>query len=184
MEPIQWHPQEPTGLELRADDDDGPGVIAGPLYVYGDTALLRYGVEERFERGAFGDLSGADVIARYMHDRASPLARTGAATEEGLLSIQDGVDALTVELRLMDTQRGRDTAAEVRAGVLRGMSIEFHPIKWDMEIGSTGKRNRVVHTRARLVGLGLVDIPAYPRSVPSVRFELLGQAMQRRRVWL
>lgn len=183
MESIQWHPQVPTGLELRAADDGGPGVIAGPLLLYSDTARV-WGVEERIAPGAFGDLSGADVIARYMHDRAAPLARTGVAGAEGRLSVRDSADGLHVEIGLLDTQRGRDAASEVRAGVLRGLSVEFVPMEWDAERAGDGKLSRVVHTRARLVGLGVVDIPAYPRSVPSVRYELLGQAMQRRRAWL
>ncbi len=172
---IRWDPQVPTGLELRAADDGGPGIIAGPLLVYGDVAQV-YGMEESIEARAFGHLGEADIIARYMHDRRQPLARTTAAPGVGQLVLRDSPERLDVEIRLLDTQRGHDVAREVEAGVLQGLSPEFVPVRWRVQ-----NRSRVVHTQGRLVGIGVVDIPAYPRSRAEVRHELLPRE---RRPWL
>ena len=45
-------------VELRFD---GENVIEGTLMRYGDTATLPWGEKERFESGAFGDVSTLDA---------------------------------------------------------------------------------------------------------------------------
>ena len=148
------------GLEIRQDENGGPGVISGPAVRYNDTALITREMGERIQAGAFGDLQG-DYIANYMHMREAPLARTGSGLE-----FRDSPQELFVEIVLPPTQMGLDTAALVKRGVLKGLSLEFYPIeqRWDGDI--------LVRTRAQLAGVAVVDIPAYPKSKPEIRYRL------------
>ena len=139
--------------ELRAE---GTG-LSGILMAYGDTATLPWG-RERFEVGAF---EYSDVILNAHHDRAQPLARTGAGLE-----LHDGPDALRMTATLPDTALARDTLTLVRSGVLRGLSVEFQALEERQDGGL-----RIIE-RASLSGLGIVDRPAYADSVVQARMEV------------
>ena len=162
-----------AALEFR-DAPDSPGVVEGTVLSYGSEAKLP-GFRERFEPAAFGDLAGADVMANLQHDRGRPLARTGG----GGLSFEDSATALRARLELPRTRDGEDAAELLRRGVLRGFSIEFAVRR---ERFTSGVR---VVERARLIGLALVDRPAYGDSLASLATRAAASlAPARRRVWL
>ena len=81
------------------------------------------------------------------------MARTGAG-----LVLTDSADALRMVATLPDTSEARDAVALVKAGVLGGLSVEIAEVQHRMD-GAT----RIVHS-ARLVGIGVVDNPAFPAS--------------------
>ena len=112
-------------LEYREDgpaDDDYLGKsIGGTILRYGDEATFPWG-KERFEPGAFGDVSKLDLIANRMHQRMQPIARNGAG---GNLVVKDTPSELSGTVRLLNNTAGRDTDLEVRMKILRGQSIEF-----------------------------------------------------------
>ena len=135
--------------------------LSGQGIVYGDVARVG-NRSERFLPGAFGDVSTLDLLINVAHDRARPLARSGG----GGLVITDSVTALEVVATLAETRESEDTLALVEAGVLRGFSIEFVPLQVRTE-GAT----RVL-VKARLVGIAVVDKPAYQQSVVSARAEV------------
>ena len=114
---------------------------------------------ERFEPGAFGDVRRADVILNRQHFRHIPLARTGS----GGLSLIDSPAALRMRAALPETREASDALTLVRAGVLRGLSVEF--IAHD-ETYQDGVR---VIRGATLRNIGLVDRPAYAGATPEVR---------------
>lgn len=153
-------------VELRADPEGRR--LSGVAVRYGDVAP---GFEERFEPGAFGDVDRADVVLNVQHDRGRPLARTGG----GGLSLEDAGDALRMAATLPVTREADDTLALVRAGVLRGLSVEFRPLQERSEGGV-----RIVE-RAALSGLAVVDRPAYPASTVAARNA--GDAGRRRGRW-
>lgn len=156
--------------ELRADVDRRR--LEGVAVRYGDTARLPWG-EERIEPGAFAPIG--DVILNASHDRAAPLARS----EGGGLELADGPDALTVTANLPPTRAADDVLALVRAGVMRGLSIEFRAVAERIEGGV-----RVIE-RAVLSGVGVVDTPAYPASEVEARRKAASASVpKRRRVWL
>jgi len=134
-------------------------VLEGTAVRYGDVGRASWAGRERIEPGAFGDVARSDVLLNDMHVRARPLARTGG----GGLVLTDTREALTMRAELPDTRRASDTLALVRAGVLRGLSVEFRALREHMEGGV-----RVV-TGAALEGLGVVDRPAYPASTVEAR---------------
>ena len=150
-------PGERRFSELRQEGR----TVSGVLLRYGDTASLPWG-RERFEPGAFGDVSRADVILNSSHERGRPLARTGG----GGLELIDTREALNIRATLPITQDANDTIALIRGGVLRGLSLEFKAIAERME-GQT----RIVE-RAELRGLAVVDRPAYSDSLVTARAEL------------
>ena len=131
--------------------------IEGTAVVYGDTAKLPWGALERFVPGAFAPLD--DVMLNLMHQRTEPLARTGGG---GLELIDDDV-SLRFAADLPPTRAADDVLGLVRAGVLRGASIEFLPTREKM-LGNV----RVIE-RARLAAIGVVDTPAYAASEIEAR---------------
>ena len=140
-------------VEIRAVDAD-TREIQGTALTYGETAKLPFG-NERFEAGAFGNLSRADVVLNLQHDRGRPLARTGG----GGLSFSDDKDALTLRAKLPKTRDGDDALELVRSKILRGFSVEFWPKKERFE-GTMDDPKRIV-VEAELRGVALVDKPAY-----------------------
>lgn len=151
--------------ELRAEPDGRR--LTGRAIVYGDTARLPWG-RERIEAGAFAPVG--DVILNRQHDRGAPLARTGG----GGLVLRDGAAALELEATLPDTRAADDVLALVRAGVMRGLSVEFRAVAERMDGGV-----RVIE-RARLSAVAVVDTGAYPASDVAAR-EADGRRY--RRVW-
>ena len=132
--------------ELRSEGR----TLTGTAVAYGDVARLPFG-RERIVAGAFGDLSQADAILNVQHRRDRPLARTGG----GGLALSDSDKALTIRAELPATRDGDDALLLVRRRILRGLSIEFAALR-----ESVDDRVRVIE-RARLIGVGLVDRPAY-----------------------
>ena len=120
--------------------------------------LFCHSAKERFEAGAF---QYDDVILNAHHDRAQPLARTGAGLE-----LHDGPDALRMTATLPDTALARDIRTLVRSGVLRGLSVEFQALE------ERAEGDLRILTSVRLTGLGVVDRGAYSESVVQARMEL------------
>ena len=147
-------------FELRFDDKERR--ISGTVMRYGDVATLPWGEKEKFEAGAFGEVAGADVTLNVQHDRAQPLARTLGGT----MQLIDTGASLAVEATLPDTTIANDAVANIRAGILRGFSVEFIPDETKMD-GDT-----IVVEKANLRGIGVVDRPAYQKSKVLPRSEV------------
>ena len=65
----------------------------------------------------------------------------------------------------------------VRAKIVRGLSVEF------VALQERSEANLRIIERARLVGIGVVDTPAYPASAIEARAAALSRRVHRR-VWL
>ena len=133
-------------LELRAEGR----TLTGTAIRYGSVAKIM-GFEERFEPGAFGDVSGVDAILNRQHDRRLPLARTLG----GGLEMRDSAERLEISAELPQTRDADDVLALIEGRVLRGLSVEFvaKREKWDGSL-------RTIE-RAKLFGVAVVDKPAY-----------------------
>ena len=144
---------------------------------YNTEARFPGGLRERFELGAFGaDVSNRDVMLNAQHDRGRPLARTGG----GGMILTDTAEGLRMRATLPDTAEANDTLALVRAGVLRGLSVEFQAVEERFE-----GRLRIVE-RARLGAIAIVDTAAYPTADVEAReaAAIAAGRRDRRRVWL
>ena len=156
-------------LELRAD---GRG-LSGVVMPYAAVAALPWGCE-RFEAGAFGDVSAIDCVLNVQHDRARPIARS----QGGGLILDDSTTALTMRAELLDTRDGADAMLNVKGKILRGLSVEFMATRERM-VGDL----RIVEG-AELRGIGLVDRPTYDMATVAARAALDRMSAPRRRYWL
>ena len=150
--------------------------LQGTAIAYGDEARMPWG-RERFIAGAFAPLG--DTILNDMHDRTTPLARTGGAG----LTLHDDDVSLRFEATLPETRAANDVLELVRTNVLRGASIEFEATRERMD-GDL----RIVE-RARLSAIGVVDTPAFSQSEIEARMAAMAPlpavtAGGRRRLWL
>ena len=155
--------------ELRADVDRR--ILEGVAMPYNEIATLPWG-RERFEPGAFGPVADIRIALNRFHVRAAPIARTGGF---GLL-LEDDADALRMQAVLPETRLANEVLSEVRAGLLRSLSVEFSALKERVDAGV-----RVVQT-AMLTGLSVVDDGAY--SSATIQARMAQHAPRRRRIWL
>lgn len=147
-------------VELREDDTrQSPGRLSGVLLTYGERAGDR---AELFETGALRWPDNG-IVLRRQHQRGAPIMRVVPEVR--------GAQVI-VDAPLPDTQAGRDAAAEIRAGLMTGLSVEFRATAQRF----AGGVRRI--TAALLNGAGLVDSPSYSGSAVEVR------ARARRRLWL
>ena len=158
-------------VELRYE---GENVITGTLMRYGDTATLPWGEKERFEPGAFGDLSNVDFSLNVQHMRDQTVARTGGA---GLTFTDNAVElVLRAELDPDDIDASR-ALSKVKKKILRGFSVEFMPLKDRLE-GNRDDGYTAVIEKAELRGAGIVDKPAYPQSTLRAQQERYEQRIR------
>ena len=128
--------------------------IAGTVIKYNDVADMG-AFRERFEVGAFGDVSRLDTTLNILHRQDRLVGRTGG----GGVVFRDTPGALLMAATMPATRDGDDALELVRSGVRRGLSVEFRAVK-DRFVGDLSEIGRAV-----LDGLGLVDRPAYPGPV-------------------
>ena len=133
-------------VELRDDEQRGPGRLVGTLIRYNERAKDR---PELFEPDSLRWPKDGIVLNRQ-HERRSPILR--------FVPRVDGTE-VRIDETLPDTQAGRDAAAEIRAGLFRGLSIEFKAVRERL----AGGVRRIAE--AVLGGAGLVDNPSYATTV-------------------
>ena len=157
--------EEHLDCEVRFERDDSrqsPGRLVGTLLRYEERAHDR---AEMFTRGSLEWPPEGLVITRQ-HDRNQPITRT--------VPFLVG-DEVRISAELPDTTAGRDAAADVRSGLLTGLSVEFRSQK-------EGRRGGLREIRQAFAPrAGLVDSPSYSGSVVQVRERGEGG---RRRTWL
>ena len=139
-----------TPLDTEAEG----GNLTGVVIKYGAEARMA-GFRERFESGS---LEYSDVIVTLHHRRDKPVARVGAG-----LTLTDSPEALRCVIDLPDTPIAAECRDLVKAGILRGLSIEFFPVRerWEKDL-------RIIE-RAKLPAFSVVDKPAYIDSKLSMR---------------
>ena len=139
-------------VEFRSDESHrGPGRLVGTLMSYGQPA--GDGRRERFAAGAL-EWPDDGVVLRRQHDRAAPIMRVVPEVRGS---------EIVIDAPLPDTAAGRDAAAEVRDGLMTGLSVEFRAKRQRYDAGQ-----RVI-LDAILTGAGLVDSPSYKGSTVELR---------------
>ena len=130
--------------------------ISGRVLKFGDIARVVTDngiISERFNKSAFGNLEGADVILNLQHTRNRPIARTPETLK---LSVDD--DGIQMRAELPDGSGFDEVLELVRNKILRGLSVEFVAKKAAMINGIREIQEAI------LTGIGIVDRPAYPNS--------------------
>ena len=139
------------GVELRAEGRQ----LIGPAIRYGDTSPTH---REQFAPGAF-NLDNRTRWLDVRHDTSRVIAWTGG----GGLTLSDTRDALMVRAELPQIPAADKALADIAAGRLTGLSIEFKATAEHRENGI-----RVV-TAADLNGIGVVSAPSYQQSTVEIR---------------
>ena len=139
-------------FELRQDADGR--VISGTVIKYGDRANIAGEFLETFNADS---LALRDPVLNIQHDRGRLLAREGAG-----LSFTPSGSELQVRADLPNTRIADDAIEMVKAGLLRGLSMEFVVTRADWD--DSGDLPIRTISGAELHGIGLVDKPAYPQS--------------------
>ena len=129
----------------------GGRTVTGYAARYGDTAPQ---FRERIEPGAFVQRA-SPLVLRLQHDSARPIADTS-----GSLRVADSATGFHASTPLREGSAELDL---VRRGTLTGLSVEMEVMAERRESGL-----RVIE-RAKLLGIGLVDEPAYPASTVELR---------------
>ena len=142
-----------AGIEYR-QADHGAGVVSGPVVNYGEIATTKRG-RETVRPGSFLGLSDPNLPVNIQHRQQAAQRITNGSG----LTFRDTETALYADLLLPDSAVGRAAADGVRNGELTGWSTEFVPLIEQAEDGA------IAVYRALMVGLGLVDVPAYKSSL-------------------
>ena len=142
---------------------DAGRTVSGPAIVYGDEAQIGR-VRERFEVG--GVEVRDDALMTLQHQRGEPLATP---------TFSDSPEQLRVAAELPAGARQDQALADVRSGLLRGLSVEFVALQERFE------DNVRVIVRAVVNGVSVVDSPAYPQSVIEAREAMVSTTPSRPR---
>ena len=139
--------------------------VSGTVVAYGDVADMG-AFREVFLPGSSGKVDEIDAELNVMHFENRVVARTG-----GGLVFRDTPGALLMSATLPTSAQADDALAMIRAGKLRGLSVEFRALAQEFQ----NDLRRI--ESAMLGGLGLVDRPAYQGSAG------LEVRRGRRRLW-
>ena len=142
----------------------------GRVMVYGAVGRGPHGPEV-FLPGSFGNVEQASLVLNVQHDRGRPLAKSPHT-----MRFIDTQSMLSMVASPPDTAEARDAKLLVQAKILTGLSIEFNCKQQEMRDGL-----RVI-SKAELVGVGLVDEPAYVTSTVEARRQehraLMGRSLR------
>lgn len=171
---------EPNRIEIRivkslcarvralGESESAGAVIEGVAVEYGQRSEDLGGFVEIIEPGAFGDLSGQDIIATAHHDVRQILGRT-----PDTLELDDDSKRLAYSIQIPDTQAGRDTRHSLERGDIRGSSFTFWvngPFGGDGEVLEELEDGRILRRvkDATLVEVAPVVHPAYSQTSVEV----------------
>ena len=134
-------------IEYRDDATrESPGRLTGTILTYGQRAKDR---PEVFEKGAL-TWPADGVVLNRQHARGAPIMRVIPEVRG---------EALVIDQALPDTLAGRDAAAEVRQGLMRGLSVSFQAVRDEYRAGVRRIKS------AGMTAIGLVDSPSYDAPV-------------------
>ena len=152
-------------IESRSEDGAESRWIVGYAAKFGVNSLDLGDFVERIDPQAFGIVAERrgrkkplETRALWNHDPNFPLARY-----PGTLRMNVDEIGLRYEFPVPDTTYGRDLAANIEAGIVRGSSFSFQIAPggeaWSVE---DGRSIRTVTKIDTLIDVGPVTFPAYP----------------------
>lgn len=152
---------------------DGKLVAAGVAMRYGAKSKPIAGqFREVFRPGAFAKTLQEQDVHSHNEHLGPYLARTGAGT----LRLVDSRSELTYEIDLPDTSAGRDAAALLERGDIRGSSIGFRAIPKQVtwSVDDDGMALRSI-SEAKLRRVDLTIEPYYPDSTAEMAYRSLAE---------
>jgi hypothetical protein len=163
--------------EVRAKQEENePAKITGYAVKWGqrsNTMGYWFKFEERFEKGAFADAIGGDVIAAWNHDWSEILGRSTSGTlllEEDDIGLRYEITAPNWADKYIET---------IQRGDVSGSSFTFVPEVEEWDETNPDLAIRTIK-KAKLYEVSPVIFPAYPQSEAGVRsMEDVFEAYQR-----
>lgn len=152
---------------------DGKLVAAGVAMRYGAKSKPISGqFREVFNPGAFSKTIQEQDIHSHNEHNGPYLARTGA----GSLRLTDSRSELAYEIDLPNTGAGRDAAALLERGDIRGSSVGFRAIPKEVTwtVDDDGMALRSI-SAAKLSRVDLTISPYYPDSTAEMAFRSLAE---------
>ena len=126
---------------------DAGAVVEGVAMPYGTVARIMGAFDESVQAGAF---RFADVVLNRMHVREDLIART----DGGGLTLTDTAERMSLRADIPSYRA--DIRDQVNRRILRGFSVEMRITAEDWP----NPTRRIIRA-AELLGIGLVDRPAY-----------------------
>ena len=148
---------------------DAGAVVAGVAMPYGSVARIMGAFDESVEAGAF---RFDDVTLNRMHRREDLIARTGG----GGLTLTDSASTLTLRADIPSYRA--DIRDQVNRRILRGFSVEMRITAEDWP----NPTRRIIRA-AELLGIGLVDRPAYGDATAALAKRAADGGVEVRRWW-
>jgi HK97 family phage prohead protease len=152
-------------VESRSEDGAEREYVVGYAAKFGVNSLDLGDFVERIDPGAFGIVAerrgrkkALETRALWNHDPNYPLARYPGTLK---LSVDDV--GLRYEFPVPDTSYGRDLAANIQAGIVRGSSFSFTvPSGGDSWAVEDGRSVRTIQRVDSLLDVSPTTFPAYP----------------------
>jgi HK97 family phage prohead protease len=171
-------------LRVETRSEEGSEWIVGYAAKFGVLSLDLGEFVERIDPGAFGIVSERrgrkrplQTRALWNHDANFPLARY----PETLRLTVDEI-GLRYEFPVPDTSYGRDIAANIRAGIVKGSSFAFQVApggdSWSVE---EGRSVRTISHVDSLIDVSPTTFPAYPDSDVAVARRSLNLFLHRKK---
>ena len=163
--------QRSYSFEIRAEQNDGIGIVTGRPIVYNSRTDLGY-FDEIIESGALNGTDLRDVRFLVNHDISKiPLARSrnnNANSTMQLMPDDQGL-AIRVNLDVMNNSDARNLYSAIERGDITGMSFMFSIDSEEWENLESDHPLRRIKRISNVVEVSAVTFPAYEASSISVR---------------
>lgn len=163
--------QRSYNFEIRAEQNDGIGIVTGRPIVYNSRTDLGW-FDEIIDSGALNGADLRDVRFLVNHDVSKiPLARSrnNNANSTMQLTPDDQGLAIRVNLDVMNNSDARNLYSAIERGDITGMSFMFSIDSEEWENLESDHPLRRIKRISNVVEVSAVTFPAYEASSISVR---------------
>lgn len=163
--------QRSYSFEIRAEQNDGIGIVTGRPIVYNSRTDLGW-FDEIIDSGALNGADLRDVRFLVNHDISKiPLARSrnNNANSTMQLTPDDQGLAIRVNLDVMNNSDARNLYSAIERGDITGMSFMFSIDSEEWENLESDHPLRRIKKISNVVEVSAVTFPAYEASSISVR---------------
>lgn len=152
--------------EIRADAEDRS--VKGYAAVFNAPAEIFDRFLEEIAPGAFAEsVANGDVRALWSHNVDLVIGRT----KNGSLQLREDAHGLAFDLKLPDTNPGRDAYELISKGFVTGMSFGFRVKEQKWTKGENGAPHKRTLMKVELLEVSPTAFPAYEQTYVSKRDE-------------
>lgn len=155
-------------IEIRKNDDGSESrTVEGYAVVFNSWSHDFGYFKEKVNSRALEGVDMSDVVATFNHDFNMVLARTSAKT----MKLEIDTKGLKYSFDAPNTTAGNDLLENIRNGNVSGSSFMFTVAeqRWTWKENSDEVDEREILKVGKLIELGPVTMPAYPKTSAQVR---------------